>query len=205
MRQVDEANKLVDFWDNWIKKLSTMTPAKEYCNAGTESLIREVTSDARHMLADVGNELIWLYRERQVQTLRKFKLGHAEFQTYRAGLPWYRRALLLYKSPNPRAKAMKVYFHLYLWTVGVALAALPLVYLFRNQIRAAAPWIAQRNGLDAFYDAHPFANLALVCAYSIGYIAFSRQRSIKYENDPSYFPRDRMRMRYFEDSEEAPV
>ena len=208
MRFVDHATKVVAFWDSWIKTLATITPAEGYRNAGTESLIREVTAEARHLMADVGLELIDIYRRREIRELREFPLSYKEFHAYRAGLPWLRRALLFYKSPNSRARAMKFTFQLYLWTTVFGSAAIPLAYLLRDLISAAvwptAPWILNRNGWDVFLDAHPIACGILFYAYAFGIISFFRRRSIRYESHPSYFPRDRELRRFFEDSEGAP-
>lgn len=208
MRFVDHATKVVSFWDNWIKTLATIIPAEGYKNAGTESLIREVTAEARHLMADIGLELIDIYRRRELRELREFPLSYKEFQAYRAGLPLWRRALLLYKSPNPRARAMKFTFQLYFWTTVVGSTAIPLAYLFRDLIRTAiwqtAPWILHRSGWDAFLDVHPIACGVLFYAYTIGIISFYHRRSVRYESHPSYFPRDRARRRFFEDNEGAP-
>ena len=154
-------------------------------------------------MADVGLELIE-FTEAEIRRAPEFPLSYKEFHAYRAGLPWLRRALLFYKSPNSRARAMKFTFQLYLWTTVFGSAAIPLAYLLRDLISAAvwptAPWILNRNGWDVFLDAHPIACGILFYAYAFGIISFYRRRSIRYESHPSYFPRDRELRRFFEDS-----
>src|ERR1039458_1049622 len=62
MRQLDEQNKIVSFWDNWMKTVSSVVPQEEDRNAKTELLIRSLTSSARHLLADAGADVVSLYR-----------------------------------------------------------------------------------------------------------------------------------------------
>jgi hypothetical protein len=192
MRTIDEANKVVAFWDNWIKTVSTTMPTEEHRNSGTELRIRLVNSDARHLMADLGAEVINIYRAQQFRALREFKFESAEFQAYRAGLPWYRRTLLFYKSPNSEAKRMKILFHLYLWMVVFTLAGEPLIDPFKGHIRASF-------GMPPYQpSASATALLAILNAVIIGVTVYLRRASIKYENDPSFFFRDQMRRRYSE-------
>lgn len=77
----------------------------------TESLIRSLLTQSRRELADAGLRVASIYRRKEFRELQKYKLDFAGFQRFRDGLPWYRRAFLLYKAANDRAQIPQLAFH----------------------------------------------------------------------------------------------
>src|ERR1035438_9006965 len=104
MRQVDEQSKKGLFWDSWAKAATATMPHEEEQHTWAESRIGSLVRASRRELADAGEQVIEIYRSDADREFQKFELGFAEFQGFRAGLPWYRRAFLLYRAPNSPAK-----------------------------------------------------------------------------------------------------
>jgi hypothetical protein len=154
MRLIDEQSKIVGFWDNWVKAALATIPNEKERDTGTESLIHSLVWAARGELADAGRNVYSIYRWGEYRELRRFKLDFAGFQRFRAALPWYRRAFLLYRSPNNEARSPQFTFHLLLVVIVVGI---PLGVLFggtpEDPIRAHMPQVF--NGIHVFRDAHP--------------------------------------------------
>jgi hypothetical protein len=211
VRFLDHANKLVSFWDNWVKTIATIIPDEEHRSEGTELLVSGATSWARHQLADVGYEVVLFYRSKAEKDLAEFPMSYSEFQIYRAGLPWYRRALLLYKSPNRMARTQKFGFQsiLSFWVAFIGFVGLlhllrGVLHSYRDQILANLPWVTHRIATDVFIDAHPVLFFTALIGYTVASLAYCRQTSIKFENDPSHYVRDRLRRRHFGENHEDP-
>jgi hypothetical protein len=196
MRKLEEQNKIVSFWDNWMKTVSVVVPQKEEQNAKTESLIRALTSSARHLIADAGSEAVSIYRSSEYRAWEEYKLTFAQFQTYRAGISWYRRAFLLYKAPNFSAKVFKIMFHIV--AAGTILAFIPRPFrrtLFGG-FDGVLPWLGPPHSVQVFLNEHPILGYLLYSAYCVGVAILTRQRSIKFENDSGYFIRDEVARRF---------
>jgi hypothetical protein len=77
---------------------------------------------ARRDLADAAYEALDICNSGEYEELGKYKFDFAGFQKFRAGLPWYRRAFLLYRAPNRFVRIPKASFHLtLLWLALVQL------------------------------------------------------------------------------------
>jgi hypothetical protein len=194
VRQLDEQSKLICFWESWIKAVSSTLPNESHKDDTGEviTLLRE----ARIEQLKAGKNVLSLYRANELRDYREFKLSFTEFQQYRAGLSWLRRAFLLYKSPNPRAKFAKLSFY---WNVLSPFVIFPieLSLLKHTQLgQYPAPtlltsWLASSRGNAAVF-------LILLIGLAIGYWIFSsiflRSRSIRFENDRTMYV-DRLRGR----------
>ncbi len=117
IRKLDEQSKIVAFWDGWLKTVTATKPADNRFHQKSEARIVAITREARHALADAGSSALLIYRLDEYRAYhvrrrdyRKYKLNFEEFQRYRKTLPWYRRALLLYKAPNPRLSVSRLHF-----------------------------------------------------------------------------------------------
>ena len=118
------------------------------------------------------------------------------FKSYRASLPWFRRALLLYKAPNIWARFHKVFFYfnscVALFTLFIDVSAAfglhPLHGLFAN-----AAIMHHRDSVDVFIDQHGILWEVFVWSfYVVGSIS-TRFVSIWYETSPSAYPQDAVR------------
>jgi hypothetical protein len=199
MRQLDEQNKIVSFWDNWMKTVAAAVPPDSELNTRTEYLIGVLVGAARHELANAGRNVMTIYRQREFVEFEEFKLDFARFQRFRAALPWYRRAFLLYRSPNAAARVPKLLFHLTLVSilatfiiatvVGITLGAVG----FRPHPVALPPLL---QAALTFHNAHSVAFNIFAWTYLICVIWFFRQSAIWRENDRSLYIRDQFRSRY---------
>jgi hypothetical protein len=149
---------------------------------------------ARDELADAGNVVFSIYKWDDYRALQKYKLDFAGFQKFRAGLPWYRRAFLLYSAPNFEVKIPKLAFHLMLVPVVFLLITLPVhgITAFGHSFATSIPL----QGIDTFWSAHQmfFAVFSLVNLVSLPLL--TRQLAIWHENDRSLYIRDRIKARY---------
>lgn len=192
-RQLSEQSQIVSFWDNWMKTVASVTPNDEDLNAKTERLIRHLKSEARHSLADAGQDVVTLYRSAEYRDFKTYKMTYAEFRKYRAALPVYRRLLLLYKAPNPWAKLYAGGFHFGVLLIVSMPIVLPLKRIFRSKFVFPEPHL-----VALFISAHPIFSLVLFWVYMLGLIVVQRQRAIRYENQRELYPRDRIFERYYE-------
>jgi len=206
MRRVEELSKRVSFWEDWVKAVVAVTPPDEARNERTEFFIRALLISARHELADAGREALSIYKLDEYMELREFKLGFAEFQRFRAGLPWYRRAFLLYSAPNFAVRIPKFGFHLMLTMAVFALVTAPFPGGVSVRHYLSKLWMLK--GVDAFANAHRVAFDVIAFVYSICAPLWMRQVAIWRENDRSLYVRDRVRDRFGDsdvgrDSEDA--
>jgi hypothetical protein len=188
MRRLDEQSKIVNFWDNWIKTISAMKLPNDDDDARSEIRIRSVISSARHLLAEAGANVVGLY------SASEFTL--AEFQAYRAGLPWYRRVLLLYRAPNKRARLYKVGFHLCLWAAVCVLAVAWIAHLFGREIFEAADRLPPPHGevrtlLGSLNILSALQIFAVVCI-----IVYYRYASIECEKSERYYTKGQTSQRF---------
>jgi hypothetical protein len=189
MRTLDEQYKVVLFWDNWIKAVSSTTLQQKHSNTLDEISLEALAQEARRELLRAGHVAKTLYRPKVDPTFAKYRLTFKEFHAYRSKLPWYRRALLLYKAPNPKAAFPKSLFHLMLITNIVEFSVLPLLLPRIPILNPRLPiWLMALHKTH-----HVVAGLVLlVClilstGMLVGAYAVIRRRVIKYENDPRYY------------------
>jgi hypothetical protein len=144
-----------------------------------------LANDGRSELARAGYDATMLYRPKADKTYTKYPWTIQEFQIYRSRLPRYRRALLLYKSPNPNAAMHKAFFHSALAIAPIELAVVPMLAPHLGFLNAPPP-----ESLRAFGKAHPvIALLMFATAFiiSLGAFAYMRGEVIKSENDQRYY------------------
>jgi hypothetical protein len=184
MRQLDEQFKLVSFWDNWAKAVSSTLPRVHH-KSDTEEIISSLLYEARTELAEAGKNVLHLYRKSEIRDYREFRLNFEEFQQYRASLSWPRRAFLLYKSPNRRAKIAKVNFY---WNVlaPFCIASIELPLLKYTRLRQYPP-PSFLVGLMASSRVFHVLFVASAFTYWIASSLFYRSRSIRFENDPALY------------------
>ena len=194
MREVEECAKVVNFWDTWLKVVSSTKPSDGRNGSKTESMIGFLTEEARTELAEAGNSVLHVYRGWIFWALRRFKLSFEEFQNYRVTLPWYRRAFLLYKAPNLQARyPKKAFWYLIILPVVETVVILPLLMTTKKINLPPMPYV------EPFLDQHAGLSLLLLLASYIALLVETRRRSIRYENDPSYFIQDWVIRRYWND------
>jgi hypothetical protein len=195
MRKIDEETKKINFWNNWVKIAIETIPDENEWDTRTETTIRSLVRVARRELAYSGTNALRIYRLAEQRELEKFKLYFKEFQEFRAGLSWFRRAFLLYKAPNSRAKTFKTTFHLMLITLISSPVLIPLIIVFRHFFPSSpvsnAPWYLLAIG--AFTRAHPIMFQLFFCAYLFGVPIYMRQQARRCENDRSFYIRDWVR------------
>jgi hypothetical protein len=201
MRRLDELDKVVRFWDSWMKTTATLVPFDGRYNANTESRIHGLVRLARVELADAGIEALFVRKSSEFEELGKYKLDFVEFQKFRAGLPWYRRVLLLYSAPNRFVRIPKVLFYLEL-----SLTLLMLFVTFGGHIvplslREWEPWPIRSS--DAFALAHPVLSRVVLWAYFVGLVLFMRWEVTRIENNRRCYVQDRIRERLGPTEEEV--
>jgi hypothetical protein len=192
MRSLEEQYKVVSFWDGWTKAVSSTALPKEHSNRLDEVYLTTLAQDARRELIRAGQIAKSLYRPKVDPAYAKYRLTFKEFHAYRSKLPWYRRALLLYRAPNPDAARAKSYSHFVLAMTTVELFGLVLEELLWPKKPALNPppptWFMTFGNTH-----HVFAFLVewvapvfFVGALVLGY-AFFRRVTNMYENDPRYY------------------
>lgn len=193
MRRLDELSKVVSFWDSWMKTTATLVPADGERIEKTESLICMLVKLARRDLADAGYEALDICEWGEYEELWKYKLDFAGFQRFRAGLPWYRRAFLLYRAPNQFVRIPKVLFHLELLLTLLMLFVTFGGHIVPPSLRGWEPWPIR--GSDAFAIAHPVLSQVVLWAFFVGLVLFLRWEATRFENDPRYYVQDRFSKR----------
>lgn len=140
-------------------------------------------------MARAGHVAKTLYQSKIDSEFVKYRLTFREFHTYRSKLPWYRRALLLYKAPNPNAAVNKFIFHLMLVLNITEIIFLPVLLVKVPALDHPPPtWLMVLN-----HTHHMVAILILLAILIIslcvvvGLYVLYRRRVIKYENDPRYY------------------
>ena len=111
VRQLEELNRVVAFWENWIRVVSSTSPLDRWVESDVEERIATTMHQARLELLDAGRNVLYIYNTEEIKRANEFKLTFDAFQSYRRGLPWYRRLFLFYKAPNPMAKVFKFRFY----------------------------------------------------------------------------------------------
>jgi hypothetical protein len=203
-RQIDEQSKIVNFWDNWVKAVVANMPAEERWNTGNEALIRDLIRASREELAGAGRSVISICHREEYREVQKFRLYFSEFKVFRAGLPWYRRALLLYNAPNANARLLHFLFFFFL---AASVVGEPLLALI-GQIHpvhhplTSTPWLLQ--GVEAFASVHPVLARIFNFAYLLFSALFMRRGARKCENDQSLFVWDRISERMRSPDEDFP-
>lgn len=188
VRQLDEQSKLIDFWDNWIKTISSTLPSIRHKDK-TEGITISLLNEARVELLYAGRNVLSLYRADELRDYREFKLSFAEFQKYRANLSWFRRAFLLYKSPNRSAKYAKRMFYWYvLAPYIVASIEIPLINHFYPSPRTHYLLIFGSMTLTHLIRAilHVLVYVIAILFLLIPPIS-SRNRAIRFEDDPTEY------------------
>jgi hypothetical protein len=205
MRRLDELSKVVSFWDSWMKTTATLVPTEGRRVEKTESFIITVINLARHDLADAGGEALTICKWGEYEELGKYKLDFAAFQKFRAGLPWYRRAFLLYRAPNRSASIPKTSFHLMLlWLAFLDLFEALGGRIGSPSLRAWEPWGI--SGLDAFAVAHPVLFQVGNWAFQVCIALFVRWEATSLEKKRRFYVRDRFWKRLgFAEEDGTPV
>ena len=187
------------FWDNWMKTVSAIVPKDGFYNADTESRFRWGVAFARQHLAESSWHVFHIYRQRERKQLRKYSRGFAAFKKYRARLPGYRRAFLLYKAPNPLAKAFKLLFHLYLTLPIQLLLITVFIAVFAPHIDKIIGVSPNRTPPPHFLVAHPAVPVTrffIGLAVWVVAVLLLRRSSIRFENDRWRYVRDQVRRGY---------
>jgi hypothetical protein len=204
IRRLDELIKVVSFWDGWMKTTATLVPTEGRRIEKTESYISTVINLARHDLADAGGEALAICKWGQYEELGKYELDFAAFQKFRAGLPWYRRAFLLYRTPNRRVRIPKTLFYMTLLLLPLNLFVSLGGHIVPSGLRSLEPW--PFPGLHAFAAAHPVLSAVFDWAYLVGFALFNRREAIKFENDRRCYVQDRFWKRLgFTEEDGAPA
>ncbi len=201
VRRLDEQSKIVAFWENWLKIVSSTSPTAENYDLKTEKIIEVTTYHARFALAEAGKAAVLIYRIDEFRPHWEFKLDYAGFQRYRASLPWYRRAFLLYKAPNPSAQLAKVRFYAIL--AGSFITVPINLFLDRNHITPAVPPISPEHlkylhshwGIGLSFLVLMALVLSALIVFWVGMILWTRRRVIRFENDRRYYLRDQFNSR----------
>jgi hypothetical protein len=191
MRQLEEQNKVVAFWEDWIKTVSSTKDLDPWVEAKTETQIGVVMHEARLALADAGREVLYIYRGHELEDLAEFGVRFKDFQSYRRRLPWYRRLFLLYKAPNRRAELYRIMFHANLSAPFIiAPVEIPILNHLRNVGLIPPP------PLHSVHD--PFLQLILRLfitllglGFWLGTGAYLRQRSRAFEKKKEYYVMDK--------------
>jgi hypothetical protein len=89
LRQLDEATKIVAFWDSWLKTIALV---------GSEESGFTYQDVARRELALAADSVTTILRTtRESSEGRATLMANPEYIRWRESLPWWRRLLLLYK------------------------------------------------------------------------------------------------------------
>jgi hypothetical protein len=191
IRKLDEQSKIVAFWDGWLKTVTATKPADNRFHQKSEARIVAITREARHALADAGSSALLIYRLDEYRAYhvrrrdyRKYKLNFEEFQRYRKTLPWYRRALLLYKAPNPQALGVKASFY---FNIIFPFIFIPIMVLSKSHL------VQTKNFLHSFMPEYMTLHQTLINwlipLVVIGQTIWIRHYAITFENDPRYYIR----------------
>jgi hypothetical protein len=189
MRRLDEQCKVVSFWENWTKAVSSTALPEEHSNVLDEYSLAALTQDARRELLRAGVLAKRLYRPSVDPALIKYRLTFEQFQAYRSQLSPYRRALLLYRAPNPLAAMWKAVFHFLIFTAIAEPIVLVLAWSKWPSLNPSPPaWLSALE--KAHHSVALFGLLIwlilLMCA-ALGVILWARRRAIWYENDRRCF------------------
>lgn len=185
MRSLDEQSKVLTFWEKWTKLLESTTPCDRRGPdwSFVELDINDLKREARREMAEAGRRTLKLYRKSFLDEAMEFPLTHQEFQKYRASLPWYRRAILLYKAANPSARTFKRLFHFYLvGPVLFVLAEVAAQFLHTNTLAFLRISFLQHVHLK--FDREDI--IALIITWGLAFF-YPRQTVITLEKDPSEY------------------
>jgi hypothetical protein len=192
-RKLEELNKRVAFWENWIRTVSSTKELDQWVEKDIEKRISRIMHEARVELAEAGHDAHFLYNEEEYRALREFKLTFKEFQSFRKGLPAYRRLLLLYKAPNPSAKRAHLMFHFpFLAFFSIGAIEVPVLLHLKEL------------GLESLSRAHhpvlsgPVVRtcvLLFFAAYIVFYLVGYHRRARMSEDDENYYVWDRRQAR----------
>lgn len=189
MRSLDEQCKVVSFWENWTKAISSTAVPKGHSNVLDEYSLAALAEDARRELLRAGVLVKRLYRPKVDPALIRYRLTFKQFQAYRSQLPSYRRALLLYKAPNPLAAMSKAVFHVLIFTAVAEPIVLMLAWSKRPSLNPPPPaWLAALE--NAHLSVALFGLLIwliLLMCVVVGVFVLVRRRAIRYESDPQYY------------------
>lgn len=188
VRQLDEQSKLVDFWDSWIKAMSSTVPRGLHKDK-TEGITISLLHEARIELLNAGRNVLSLYRADELHDYREFKLSFAEFQEYRANLSWFHRTFLLYKSPNRAAKNSKI---LFFWNIlsPVAIGPIEIPLLNHYELGQRTLYLLLNGTIGPSHVRRLFFAiifLVIVLFYWVGSSIYYRNRTIRFENDPDRY------------------
>ena len=198
VRKLEEQNRIVAFWENWIRTVSSTKVMDRWFESRTEEQIGIVMHEARLELMEAGRTVLLIYRDELYRELNEFKLTYKEFQSYRLGLPWFRRVFLLYKAPNRLAKSFKIIFHLNLLAPIVISAVEIPVLSHLERIGFLPRPDAWSSTTSQFAKLHPALHLTFIAFLFImmvflwlGTSARQRWISRKHEDDKQSYVRDR--------------
>ncbi len=208
IRQLDEQNRIVSFWKNWMKVESSIPPNGELHDYEAEARISATRNVVRRELAQAGRTVIGIYRSEEFLAYHRYPFSFKGFQCYRAHLSLYRRALLLYRAPNPPAKVLHATFHILLFEPVIV--AVLLLVIKGAGLQDHFGWLYSPHIVDIFLLAHA----RLLHTHTLAFICFfiflslsgllvvvwitvnTRQRAIRCENDRRYYVRDQILSRY---------
>jgi hypothetical protein len=189
MRQLDEQNRIVAFWENWARAISSAKGLDGWTEERAEKRIDVIMHEARLGMVEAGNEVLRIYRREEFRELREFRSTFAAFQAYRRRLPWFRRAFLLYRAPNPKARRSKILFFNYLLIPPVIFSIeLPLLGPLENAGIVPRP-------PSFIYQWHPIVPFLGLLAFWALPSFFAWRRSRRYEDDKSCYVADGYRER----------
>jgi hypothetical protein len=195
MRSLEEQQKRVTFWESWTKAVSSTELSKKLpSNPIHEVSVDALKQEARRELVRAAHVVNMLYLPKTALEFSKYKhkyrLTLKEFQAYRSKLPWYRRAFLLYRAPNPAAARMKFVIHL-----SLSFSILEIIVL---QSRIPAVQRIMNTPPPTWFSVltvtHVVTALLIVLVFFIittgalvgGYFVMYRM-VIKYENNPRFY------------------
>lgn len=179
-RQLDEQNKVVSFWENWLRVVASTEPSVKPRHADAEKSLSSLKEEVRSELARAGSDALFIYNADKRQVLVEKRYA-ARFAAHRASLSWFRRAFLLYRAPNAQSRYFKILF----WVNN---AMLPAVFLLQT--------LGTRMGIHKRSGSSPWANrvthldlviiLGLIFLYWLGASAFHRWKSVQAERWSHY-------------------
>jgi len=186
-RSLDEQCKVISFWDNWTKVVSSTVLSEGHSDPRVEGFLTALSQDARKELARAGYLAKMIYRPKYNPAYLKYPLTMQQFQAYRSMLPWYRRALLLYKAPNPDAAYRKAYFHFLVAAILIENIVLPFTKLTSWTPHQVVPIFEFGKKHTVIFHLVATALLIACVGTVVGLLAVGRHIVIRYENDPRYY------------------
>lgn len=192
IRTLDELSKLVSFWGNFIKVSEEVTSIRNQLNNCQQNNLKLLAENSIQDLMRAGETAKNLYRPKNTLAQQaKFPLTFRQFQKYRSQLPLYRRALLLYKAPNPRAASMKLNLYYNLCFLPILWVGTWLHYRITKKPMQWFPASKLGGLLESYPVLITLPSLAVIASAAFAliismYISLRRQVT-ECENVPRYY------------------